>query len=207
MKIGLDHASNRWHAVTDTGEVGFCSKLSGKEWDPPTKPKKPVGEGPGGKLLPEQRADYDRALRAHGRAVVSMADDRRAELCRTFGRWLQPLLLREECHIYGEEPLALQNGATTRMLGMAAGALWTVAYSVGSQAVQAGFHSVAWYWVDNAHWKKEVVGSGSADKDAIRDYVLAQQRLSDEQIAVYEAEVDLFDADCLLEYGTRRNDR
>lgn len=60
--------------------------------------------------------------------------------------------------VYCEEPLALQNGHTTRLLGLAAGAVWS------------GFHHggrgrIEWVWVDVSNWKKTVFGRATPPRD------------------------------------------
>lgn len=114
-------------------------------------------------------------------------DKRRAQLADTFGSWL--LSLPEKPQVYAEEPLALQNGKTTRLLGLAAGALWQAGRDVG----------VEWHWVDVAMWKRVIVGNGNADKEEIRLYVIGGPRGQTDP--VYEAELDLYDSRCLLDFG------
>lgn len=163
MLIGLDTASDRWHAVCDDGEVGFCSQLKGKAWK-------------------------------HEDPRIQ-ADMRRRELCRTFEGFLMELTAQrsaDEITVYCEEPLALQkNGKTTRVLGLAAGALWQVGQDVG----------VNWEWVDIAHWKRVVVGNGNADKAKIQAWVEACPAFDHNE--TYLDELDLFDAFCLMQYGSQ----
>ena len=102
-------------------------------------------------------------------------------------------------HVFCEAPLALQNGKTTRLLCMAAAAVWC-----GFVASETdGF----WYWVDPATWKREVLGGapprGMKHKPWIRQrslelwpHVLAGNTLED-----FDREPDFFDARCLLVYG------
>lgn len=122
------------------------------------------------------------------------ADDRRKVLSRTFREFLVGTIQEKGLQlepwrviIFCEEPIAGKNGKTTRLLGLACGALWEVANDLGCQ----------WVWVDIAHWKKVVVGNGNADKDKIAEWVKANRL----EIPEAEAEVDLYDADCLLAYG------
>lgn len=143
------------------------------------------------------------------------AEAARAELFSQSRALFQVMMHQHgEVHVFCEEPLALQNGKTTRLLGLAAG------------AIQAGFFQAAhfrgwWYWVDVAGWKKSVLGRGAppADyvgdtsrsrvKDWIRDQVDAMPAFSHwrtEAAVSHEtmmAERDLYDAWCLKTYGVR----
>jgi Holliday junction resolvasome RuvABC endonuclease subunit len=150
--VGLDTASNRWHAVCEDGTIGCCPELKGKAWQDP--------------------------------------DVRRAELARTFTNWLANDVLSatepESCWIFCEEPLALQNGKTTRLLSLAAGALWDVGRLAG----------VEWVWIDVAAWKRVIVGNGNADKAKIAAHVIATY-------GVGYSEPDHYDAHALMEAGKR----
>lgn len=186
--LGLDTATNRWHAVRDDGRVGFCSELKGKAWDAP-KPTGPIK-----KLSKQEKADY---VLAQTEAI----DKKRLQLRRTFRAWLVweygggGVVEPPPVAIYCEEPLALQNGKTTRQLSLAAGALWDVAHELLDEAqIQ-----MTWHWVDVSHWKRVVVGNGNADKDAIREYVIAT--FDDVPVDEWDEEPDLYDSRCLLQYG------
>lgn len=78
-------------------------------------------------------------------------------------------MLPDGTHVFCEEPLALQNGKTTRLLGLAAGAVW---------AAHLEF-DLFWHWVDVATWKKDTVGRGNADKDDVRKWCVEQGFISD----------------------------
>jgi hypothetical protein len=115
----------------------------------------------------------------------------------------------QELHVFCEEPLALKNGKTTRVLGLAAGAIW--AAFVESGGLRIGRY---WYWVDVAHWKKEVCGKGNLGKPEIRDFCrenpawehLSKERpfeMSPPYDALFEGDHNLYDAWCLMTYGTR----
>jgi len=95
-------------------------------------------------------------------------------------------LLPVGSHVFAEEPLALKNGKTTRLLGLAAGAIW---------AAHLRF-SMFWYWVDVATWKSKTVGNGNATKDEVQAFVRAHD--------IDYPEEDLFDAHCLMVYGERQ---
>lgn len=85
-----------------------------------------------------------------------------------------------------EEPLALQNGKTTRLLGLAAGAIW---------AAHLKFE-IFWAWADVSAWKKTVIGNGNADKDTIQAWVSKNMGL---EFPDYDS--DLYDAAALCRYG------
>lgn len=88
-------------------------------------------------------------------------------------------------HIFCEEPLALQNGKTTRLLGLVAGAIW---------ASHLDFDCY-WYWVNVSTWKRDVVGSGNAKKEQVQEWV--------QQQGYNFTEEDYFDAFCIREYGVQ----
>lgn len=88
-------------------------------------------------------------------------------------------------HIFCEEPLSLQNGKTTRLLGLTAGAIW---------AAHLPFDCY-WYWVNVATWKREIVGNGNATKEQIQEWVRSR--------GWDFAEEDWFDAFCIRELGKR----
>lgn len=95
-------------------------------------------------------------------------------------------LLPAGSHIFCEEPLALKNGKTTRVLCLAAGAIWTAHLCF----------DLFWYWVDVASWKKQVVGNGNSDKAMIAQFVREQGHEYPEE--------DLFDAHCVRMYGEQQ---
>lgn len=104
-------------------------------------------------------------------------------------------------HVFCEEPLALpRNGATTRKLGLAAGAIYA--------AFCLAIPDATWHWVDVAHWKKEVVGNGNANKDRIREFCrenpMWHSHVDPVTDADYEKHRDLYDAWCLKTYGVRQ---
>jgi hypothetical protein len=120
--------------------------------------------------------------------------------------------LPPKTHVFCEEPLALQNGKTTRTLGLAAGSI------VGAFVLAAP--DAWWHWVDSAHWKKEVLGRGTPPKDF--DYspkskrVKAWIRQETMKLAgfqlyhagdrdTFEENWNLYDAFCLKTYGVRES--
>ena len=111
----------------------------------------------------------------------SEPDVRRKQLhfdaVHVFGR------LQARSHVFCEEPLALKNGKTTRLLGLAAGAIW------------AGHlrYDIFWHWVDVAAWKKSQIGKGNATKDEIREWCRSEGFYSDVE--------DLNDAYAIARHG------
>lgn len=111
--------------------------------------------------------------------------------------------------IYCEEPLALQNGATTRLLGLAAGAVWA--------AFEQNAHGVNWQWVDVSHWKKVVLGRGNPPKDfsltpkatrtkrwireCVLDNALFQSEADPTMIEDFDSQLDLYDAWAIRRFG------
>lgn len=151
--MGLDTASNRWHAVYY-----------------------PI-EGP--------RQTF-REVRPDKGKKAEIPDVRRTHLHNSFKRTLA-LEVPVSTHIFCEEPLALKNGKTTRLLALAAGAIWAAHLE----------YSVFWHWVDVASWKKDVCGNGNIDKAGITAYSLRE--LGGEEYW----EEDHHDANCLAVYGER----
>lgn len=91
--------------------------------------------------------------------------------------------------VFCEEPLAPPiNGATTRLLGMAAGAIWAAHLSF----------DLWWFWVDSPTWKKQTVGKGNATKEQVNQWAQQQGKQFDAQ--------DYYDAYALYVYGRRAID-
>lgn len=114
--------------------------------------------------------------------VKGSTDERRAGLFEFARASLG--LLPAGCHVFCEEPLALRNGKTTRVLGLAAGAIW---------AAHLEF-DLYWHWVDVSSWKKAICGNGNLKKELC--VAVLQERYGlefDEQ--------DFYDAWALREYG------
>lgn len=124
------------------------------------------------------------------------ANDRRNEYTRAAFSMFRSL--PPGSHVFCEEPLSLRNGKTNRILGLAAGAIYG-AYVIANP-------DATWHWVDVAHWKKEVVGNGNANKERIRLFVRDHPRFQDEWMdhvteEDFEKKKDLYDAWCLMRYG------
>lgn len=115
-------------------------------------------------------------------------------------------------HIFCEEPLSLQNGATTRKLGLAAGAIFG--------AFVASKLEAHWHWVDQSSWKKNVLGRGQMPKGYglhlpkakrtktwIREEVEKNPAFQAEMNAYrshdFDREPDLYDAWAIKVYGVR----
>lgn len=119
--------------------------------------------------------------------------------------------LPDGVNIFCEEPLALQNGKTTRLLGLAAGAIWA--------SYVLSYSSAVWHWVDQSSWKKRVLGRGQAPRDFRRDMksgrekewikctVANLQQFQDSMNAIREQDFrrqpDLYDAWAICRYGVR----
>lgn len=122
--------------------------------------------------------------------------------------WKSP----DPVQIFCEEPLALQNGKTTRLLGLAAGAIWA--------ACGLSANNFIWHWVDQSTWKKNVLGRGirprdfefekkaNAEKEWIRSVVVELPGFkADWSDAIkandFDGHPDLYDAWALKTYGVR----
>lgn len=119
------------------------------------------------------------------------ADRRRGYLVATWHQFVVQLPIGTI--VLCEEPLALQNGKTTRLLSLACGALWSVTNHVRPD--------IDWRWADVSHWKRVVVGNGNADKLKIRDWVLVHAGNLD--MTNWDQQEDLYDAYCLLQYANQ----
>lgn len=115
--------------------------------------------------------------------------------------------------IFCEEPLALQNGKTTRLLGLAAGAIYG--------AFVLSTVNAHWHWVDQSTWKKNVLGRGIRPKGWGADLPKAQQEkdwimktvreLPGFQVMItphvaaedFDSQPDLYDAWAIKTYGVR----
>lgn len=112
-------------------------------------------------------------------------------------------------HVFCEEPLSLKNGKTTRLLALAAGAVWS--------AFQQANRDSWWHWVDVATWKKTVLGQGYGNASKEKYQPVVRDRLKSFTIQTPEfqhrrrnltglleasyLETDLLDAWCIEEYG------
>lgn len=123
-----------------------------------------------------------------GRTIVGKAkgdpDDRRHQLHTRAQQAFQTL--PTGTLLVCEEPLALQNGKTTRLLGLAAGAIWAAHLSC----------AIFWAWADVSAWKKSVVGNGNASKDMIEAWVRENMGLEFDP-----SDSDLYDAAAICRYG------
>ena len=106
--------------------------------------------------------------------------------------------LEDGAHLFVEEPLALQNGRTTRVLALAAGTIWSAFIEVDPDAY--------WHWVDVATWKRHVRTVAHVKmmkKDIYQPQILArlEKSLTKEAYDDFAEELDLIDAWGLMEYG------
>lgn len=135
-------------------------------------------------------------------------EERRVQTYRESKELFLDLLIgttTRESHVFCEEPLALKNGKTTRLLGLAAGAIWAAHVEV---CVTNRVDSY-WHWVDVASWKKRIVGNGNASKEMIADFVVnsplfinfLDRRRKPHDVWTHEKVPDLYDAWCVLQYG------
>lgn len=90
-----------------------------------------------------------------------------------------------------EEPLALKNGKTTRLLGLAAGAIWAAHLEC----------DVFWLWTDVSQWRRATVGNGNATKAQTRLWVEEQPAFADEHLEDFLTYPDLWDAWAIRQYG------
>lgn len=96
-------------------------------------------------------------------ASKDIPDVRRGELYRSAREFFAALEIRSPgCHVFCEEPIAGKNGKTTRLLCLATGAIWVAHLDF----------DLMWHWVDIAHWKKQICGSGAARKPEIQEWSL-----------------------------------
>lgn len=157
MIVGVDTASDRWHAVSirDGGE--FFMKGEDKQKGSP--------------------------------------DERRHALCRSFHDFLALLIDAGDgaaVHVFCEEPLALQNGKTTRLLGLVGGALW-------AQHLEL---DLMWHWTSNSAWN-----SWAGIKQSLK--TAERKRLAREfavlNLGPYQGhhqwDEDHFDAACIALHG------
>lgn len=135
-------------------------------------------------------------------------DLRRIELYRYAQSFFERLEKQGDVWVFCEEPLALaKNGKTTRLLGLAAGAIW---------AAHVAF-DITWMWVDAAAWKGRESGIGLADwkraagtrkdKAGVEAWGLAEAAYHGLPIGVsldMKKTPDLYDAWAILQWGQRR---
>lgn len=108
--------------------------------------------------------------------------------------------------VFCEEPLALrQNPNTTRLLCMAAAAVWC--------GLVATERSITWYWTNPATWKKAVLGKGAPPKGQKHKPWIEQELLANPEFLTwldfdrrdrgeFQLNPDLYDAWCLMAHGT-----
>lgn len=118
-------------------------------------------------------------------------DERRIELYRAARNLFAKLPTKT--HIFCEEPLSLANGKTTRLLGLAAGAIWAAHTD----------YDLFWYWIDVSTWKKEIGVGSNANKDLVRTAVELFPAFKHEDREVFLTYPDLYDAWAIRMTGVR----
>ena len=129
-------------------------------------------------------------------------ENARAALYHEARRFFQ--LIPRGAHVFCEEPLALHNGKTTRLLCLVAGAIWSAFIQANPDAT--------WYWIDNSSWKREILGRGSPPNRGKHKPWIEQTLLTSEDFIAwlhvdlksrgdFMTQTDLYDAWCLMRYG------
>lgn len=121
--------------------------------------------------------------------AIGSPDKRRIELYRAAEQCFSKLPAKSL--IACEEPLSLSNGKTTRLLGLAAGAIWAAHLDC----------DVFWLWVDVSHWRKATVGNGNATKAMTRLWAEEHEDFAVEDLSSFLEYPDLWDAWCIRKYG------
>jgi hypothetical protein len=141
-------------------------------------------------------------------------DIRRNELIRY--AWMLFASIEGKFYVYCEEPLALQNGKTTRLLGLAAGGIYA-AFNIATSIT----YSPEWNWVDQSSWKKKVLGRGIRPKGygldipqakrekawicaTLSESAAFQHEQNDIMLEDFAAQQDLYDAWALKAYGMQQ---
>jgi hypothetical protein len=123
--------------------------------------------------------------------AIGSPDERRAQLFRAARDLFATL--PDGAHVFCEEPLALKNGATTRWLGLAAGAIWAA-------HVDFNFY---WYWINVSTWKKELGLGANTKKEFVRPAIEEMPSFSHENREEFLAYPDLYDAWAIRVTGFR----
>lgn len=155
--IGVDTATDRWHACHGDGPGDFAEC----------------------KLPHSRKADKER---------WGNPDVRRHALCDSFRSYLWLVVNDQPARIFCEEPLALQNGKTTRLLGLAAGALWR----------EHAFFDAYWFWTSNSTWGKYVGIKGNMKSEERKAVAKAW---AIERGAPEDLDEDHYDAFCIRRHG------
>lgn len=118
-------------------------------------------------------------------------DERRIQLYRAAREFFATL--PDGAHVFCEEPLALKNGETTRLLGLAAGAIW---------AAHVDFNFF-WHWMNVSTWKKEIGISQNTKKEFVRPAIEAFPSFKHEDREEFLRFPDLYDAWAIRMTGAR----
>jgi hypothetical protein len=119
------------------------------------------------------------------------ADERRIQLFRAAHKFFGTI--PDGAHIFCEEPLALQNGKTTRLLGLAAGAIWAAHLD----------YNFFWHWMDVSTWKKEIGVGRNLKKEFVRPAIEEFPSFKHEDREQFLTYPDLYDAWAIRMTGMR----
>jgi hypothetical protein len=139
-------------------------------------------------------ARFAASLPKHKTAVFDAEgspDERRIGLYRFAHKFFSEL--PSGAHVWCEEPLSLQNGATTRLLGLAAGAIW---------AAHLNF-DITWYWMNVSTWKMELGLGRNTKKEFVRPAIEAMTAFAHEDREQFLQFPDLYDAWAIRMTGVR----
>jgi hypothetical protein len=95
--------------------------------------------------------------------------------------------------VFCEEPLSLQNGKTSRLLGLAAGAIWAAHTD----------YDLFWHWMDVSTWKKELGLGSNTKKEFVRPAIEAMTAFRHEDREQFLTFPDLYDAFAIRLTGAR----
>lgn len=118
-------------------------------------------------------------------------DERRIQLFRAARKLFETL--PDGAHVWIEEPLSLQNGATTRLLGLAAGAIWAAGID----------YDLYLNWINVSTWKKELGLGGNTKKEFVRPAIEALPSFKHEDREMFLRYPDLYDAFAIRVTGVR----
>ena len=118
-------------------------------------------------------------------------DERRMELLRAARSFFKKI--PDGAHVFCEEPLALQNGNTTRLLGLAAGAIWAAHLD----------YNFYWHWMNVSTWKQELGLGRNTKKEFVRPAIEAIPAFKYEDREKFLTYPDLYDAWAIRMTGAR----
>ena len=118
-------------------------------------------------------------------------DERRIQLFRAAREFF--LKLPGGAHVFCEEPISLANGNTTRLLGLAAGAIWAASTD----------NDIFWHWMNVSTWKKELGLGANIKKEHVRPAIEALPAFRHEDREEFLTYPDLYDAWAIRVTGVR----